>query len=207
MKPVQEYEQDIASIRSMMERSFKFISLSGLSGVMAGVYALGGSVAAYFVVRYPVTPWEPTEYSVQPTSIVIQLLSIAAVVLVLSISTGLWLSSRKAKKHGITLWTSASLKMVVNMLIPLVSGGLFILILIYNGHYGLAAPACLIFYGLALIQGSSNMVDEVRYLGYSEIILGLIASFYQGYGLIFWAIGFGVLHIFYGTIMHNKYDK
>lgn len=207
MKPVQEYEQDIASIRSMMERSFKFISLSGLSGVMAGVYALGGSAAAYFVVRYPVTPWEPRTYSAQPVNVVIQLLSIAAVVLVLSIGTGLWLSNKKAKKHGITLWTSASLKMVVNMLIPLVSGGLFILILLYNGHYGLAAPACLIFYGLALIQGSSNMVDEVRYLGYSEIILGLIASVYQGYGLIFWAIGFGVLHVVYGTIMHNKYDK
>jgi predicted lysophospholipase L1 biosynthesis ABC-type transport system permease subunit len=207
MKPVQEYEQDIASIRSMMERSFKFISLSGLSGVLAGVYALGGSVAAYVVARYPVLPWEYRTYSIQPLNTVLQLLSIAAVVLVLSIGTGLWLSNKKAKKHGLTLWTSASKRMVVNMLIPLVSGGLFILIMLYNGHYGLAAPACLIFYGLALIQGSSNMVDEVRYLGYSEIVLGLIASVYQGYGLLFWAIGFGVLHIVYGTIMHNKYDK
>ncbi len=207
MKPVQEYEQDIASIRSMMERSFKFISLSGLSGVLAGVYALGGSVAAYFVARYPVVPWKMRTYSIQPVNVIVQLLSIAAVVLVLSIGTGLWLSNKKAKKHGLSLWTSASRKMVINMLIPLVSGGLFILIMLYNGHYGLAAPACLIFYGLALIQGSSNMVDEVRYLGYSEIILGLIASVYQGYGLMFWAIGFGVLHIVYGTIMHNKYDK
>lgn len=207
MKPVQEYEQDIASIRSMMERSFKFISLSGLSGVMAGVYALAGSVTAYFIAQYPIAPWKMRTNSIQPTEVVMRLLVIAAVVLVLSISTGLWLSNKKAKKHGLTLWTSASKKMVINMLIPLVSGGLFILIMLYNGHYGLAAPACLIFYGLALIQGSSNMVDEVRYLGYSEIVLGLIASVYQGYGLLFWAIGFGVLHIIYGTIMHNKYDK
>ncbi len=214
MKPVQEYEQDIASIRSMMERSFKFISLSGLSGVLAGVYALAGAAFAYFSVRYPLIVWDyekytgPWErYSSQTMDIALKLLTIAIVVLVFSVGTGLWLSSRKAKKHGLTLWTSASKKMVVNMLIPLVSGGLFILIMLYNGHYGLAAPACLIFYGLALIQGSSNMVDEVRYLGYSEIVLGLIASIYQGYGLLFWAIGFGVLHIIYGTIMHNKYDK
>jgi hypothetical protein len=76
-----------------------------------------------------------------------------------------------------------------------------------TGHYGLAAPACLVFYGLALIHGSSNTVDEIRYLGYSEIILGLVATSFPGYGLIFWAIGFGLLHIFYGSIMYRKYEK
>src|SRR5687767_7004380 len=121
MKPVQEYEQDLASIRSMMERSFKFISLSGLSGVLAGVYALGGSVAAYFVARYPVLPCEMRTYSIQPLSVITQLLTIAAVVLILSIGTGLWLSSRKAKKHGLTLWTAASRRMFINMIIPLAS--------------------------------------------------------------------------------------
>jgi hypothetical protein len=71
----------------------------------------------------------------------------------------------------------------------------------------LAAPACLVFYGLALIQGSANTFDEIRYLGFSEIILGLISASVPGYGLVFWAIGFGVLHIIYGVIMYNKYDK
>ena len=94
----------------------------------------------------------------------------------------------------------------MNLAIPLVSGGIFILIMLYTGHFGLAAPASLIFYGLALINGSLNTYDEVRYLGVSEIILGLIAAF-PGYGLIFWALGFGVLHIIYGGIMYNKYDK
>jgi hypothetical protein len=89
----------------------------------------------------------------------------------------------------------------------MVTGGLFILIILYTGHFGLAAPTSLLFYGLALIQGSSNTFDEIRYLGYCEIILGLISALYPGYGLIFWAIGFGILHIVYGVIMHNKYDK
>jgi len=127
-------------------------------------------------------------------------------VLVASIVTGLWLSNKKAKKHGLKLWNSASRQLVVNMMVPLVSGGIFILIILYTGHFGLAAPACLVFYGLALIQGSTNTVDEVRYLGFSEIILGLISAMVPGYGLIFWAIGFGILHIIYGVIMYNKYD-
>jgi hypothetical protein len=97
--------------------------------------------------------------------------------------------------------------LATNVAIPLITGGVFILIMLYNGHFGLAAPASLIFYGLALIQGSSNTFDEIRYLGFCEIILGLISAFFPGYGLIFWALGFGVLHIVYGVIMYNKYDK
>ncbi|MBT1700273.1 hypothetical protein KK083_25525, partial [Fulvivirgaceae bacterium PWU4] len=59
----------------------------------------------------------------------------------------------------------------------------------------------------ALIQGGSNTYDEIRYLGYCEITLGLIAALFPGYGLLAWAMGFGVLHIVYGAIMYNKYDK
>lgn len=207
MKEIQEYEKDIASIRSMMERSGKFISLSGLSGVLAGIYALGGAFAAYMIVHYPISPLRFRIYSIQESGVLVTLLFIAAAVLVASIATGLWLSNRKARKHGIKLWNAASRQMVVNLAIPLVSGGIFILIMLYTGHFGLAAPACLLFYGIALIHGSVNTYDEIRYLGFSEILLGLVSAMLPGYGLIFWAIGFGVLHIIYGAIMYNKYDK
>jgi magnesium-transporting ATPase (P-type) len=205
MKEVHEYEKDLASIRSMMERSAKFISLSGLSGVLAGVYALIGAAAAYFVAQYPISPFDYRQYSISDTFF--QLLLIAALVLMASLTTGLLLSKRKAKKHGLKFWTSASQRLFLNLAIPLISGGIFILIMLFTGHFGLAAPASLIFYGLALIQASSNTFDEIRYLGFSEIILGLISAALPGYGLVFWALGFGVLHIVYGGIMYNKYDK
>jgi hypothetical protein len=207
MKQVHEYEKDIASIRTIMERSAKFLSLSGLSGMLAGIYALLGAVAAYFVVQYPVSPFNYRIYSAQEPDKLWKLILIALAVLAASLSTGLWLSGKKARQHGVKLWTVASRRLVYNMAIPLASGGIFILIILYTGHFGLAAPTSLIFYGLALIQGSSNTFDEVRYLGYSEIILGLVSALFPGYGLIFWAIGFGVLHIVYGAIMYNKYDK
>lgn len=205
MKDVHEYEKDLASIRSMMERSAKFISLSGLSGVLAGVYALIGAAAAYYVAHYPVSPLAFRQYSISDRFSTLVL--IAALVLAASLTTGLLLSKRKAKKHGLKFWTPSSQRLFLNLAIPLVTGGIFILIMLFTGHFGLAAPASLVFYGLALIQASSNTFDEIRYLGFSEIILGLIAAAIPGYGLIFWALGFGVLHIVYGGIMYNKYDK
>lgn len=207
MKEIKEYEKDLASIRNIMERHAKFISLSGLSGVLAGVYALIGAVAAYYIVHYPISPFNYRIYSAADPDKLWKLLLVAALVLVASLGTGLYLSNKKAKKHGLNLWSSASQRLLINMAIPLVTGGLFILIVLFNGHYGLAAPASLIFYGLALFQGSNNTYDEIRYLGFSEIVIGLTSAVYPGYGLIFWAIGFGILHIIYGTVMYNKYDK
>ena len=207
MKDIPEYEKDLASIRTMMERSAKFLSLSGLSGVLAGIYALIGASAAYYMVQYPASPFDYRIYSIREGSTILVLIFIAVVVLAASISTGLWLSNKKAKKSGLSLWTPTTRRLIINISIPLVTGGIFILVMLYTGHFGLAAPASLIFYGLALIQGSANTYDEIRYLGFSEIILGLISAIYPGYGLIFWALGFGVLHIVYGAIMYNKYDK
>lgn len=207
MKEVKEYEKDLASIRDIMERSAKFISLSGLSGLLAGLYALAGAVAAYFIVHYPMSPFRYRIYSARATDTLWKLILVAIIVLVASITTGLYLSNQKAKKHGVKFWSGASKRLFLNLSIPLVTGGLFIIIMLSTGHFGLAAPASLIFYGLALIHASSNTFDEIRYLGFSEIILGLICAIYPGFGLLFWALGFGVLHIFYGAIMYNKYDK
>jgi hypothetical protein len=207
MKEIQEYEKDIASIRTMMERSVKFISLSGISGVLAGIYALAGATAAYFIIHYPISPFRYRIYSVNNAEILWQLILVAMVVLVASIATGLILSNRKAKKYGVKLWTPITRQLLVNLAIPLCTGGIFILILLYTGHFGIAAPACLIFYGIALIHVSSSTYDEVRYLGFTEIILGLVSALLPGYGLLFWALGFGVMHIVYGALMHFRYDK
>jgi uncharacterized membrane protein (Fun14 family) len=191
----------------MMERSAKFISLSGLSGVLAGTYALIGSGIAYYLIQYPLPITAYGQESIQQPSVVLKLMLIGIAVLVASLVTGFWLSYRKARRHNTSVWNETSKRLVINLMIPLVTGGIFILILLYNNHYGVVAPACLIFYGLALIQASGNLYEEVRYLGYSEIALGLISAVLPGYGLLFWAIGFGALHIFYGTLMYRKYDR
>ena len=207
MKEIPEYEKDLASIRTMMERSVKFISLSGLSGILAGIYAIVGAAVAYRLVYYPQSPFAYRIETLQEVSTLNKLIITAVCVLVASLGTGLWLSHRKARKHDMNLWNTTTKTLLINLAIPLVTGGLFILILLQGGHYGIAAPACLIFYGLALINASANLYDEVRYLGYSEIALGLIAAYLSGFGLLFWTLGFGVFHIIYGAVMYYRYDK
>lgn len=206
MKEIHEYEKDLSSIRNLMERSVKVISLSGLSGVMAGLYALAGAVTAYFLIHYPVSPLRYRIYSVQPP-VIEKLLMVAALVLFASLLTGVLFSKRKAKRFGENLWNATSKRLMINLAIPLATGGIFILIILYNGHYGMAVPACLIFYGLALIQGSQQTFEEVRYLGFTEIVIGLVAALFPGFGLVFWALGFGVLHIIYGAVMYFRYDQ
>lgn len=207
MNKENNFEQDLASIRNMMERSNKFLSLSGLSGVLAGVYALLGSVGAYFLIYYPNSPFGFRFSYVNEQYTLIRLLLIAAAVLFLSLSTGLWFSLRKARKLGTSIWDNNGKRMLMNTSIPLVAGGLFMLILVYRGYFDTVAPACLLFYGMALLNASNYTLSDVRYLGICEIILGVLCALLPGYGLIFWALGFGGLHIVYGIIMHNKYDK
>lgn len=194
---------DISSIKSIMERSTRFISLSGLSGVMAGVYALIGAGLAYKLIYTGASG----EYSDYDESLTGKLFLIASAVLVLSIATGIWLTFRKAVKKGQRVWSQSSKSLMISGTLPLLTGGCFVLILFSQEHYGIIAAGCLIFYGLALVAASQYTYGDVKWLGICEIGLGLLATLLPGFGLYFWATGFGLLHILYGTIMHFKYDR
>lgn len=201
------YLNDLASIRNMMERSTRFISLSGISGVLAGIFALAGSVVAYLLIYYPNTPFGFRFAYVNEQETLIRLFLTAAGVLVAALAAGTILTIRKANRTGQKYWDKNARRLFVNMSIPLVAGGIFILVLVSRGYLAIVAPATLLFYGLALVNASSFTLSDVRYLGICEIVLGLLCAMLPGFGLIFWATGFGILHIVYGIIMHNKYDR
>ena len=206
-----EIQDELASIRSLMERSSKFISLSGLSGILAGVYSLIGSGVAYWLMlNNPVTVSNhitPMEAFTNVLALGINFLIIAIAVLVMSVITAFILSSQKAKKNGQSIWGKATQILLFNVAIPLVTGGLFIFILLDQGYLSFVVPAMLIFYGLSLVSASNFTFTLVKYLGFCEIAIGLIAACLPRYALLFWAIGFGVLHIVYGSLMYFKYDR
>ena len=206
MTEQKEHLQAISDIRSMMERSSRFISLSGLSGIFSGIFALCGAYAAY-VKLYSIDRSYRTLEGQDFTDVIIYLLTDAAIVLILSLAVGTLLTIRNSKKKGIKTWDKTAKRLLINLGIPLTTGGLFCLVLIYHGHIGLIAPATLLFYGLALINASNFTFNDIRYLGMCEILLGLAGTLYIGYGLLFWAIGFGVLHIVYGAVMYFKYER
>jgi len=202
----QKHQEDLAHIRSMMERSSRFISLSGLSGVFAGLSALIGGLYAYQLFRVNgMTCTDGASSYNENVYLVNQLIYTAAIVLVCALTFGIFFTLRKSKKYNLPIWTSATKKMLFNLAVPLLAGGIFCLALLHHEIYGFVAPSTLIFYGLALVNAEKYTFSDIKYLGFCELVLGFISLFYIGYGLVFWIIGFGILHILYGLIMFKKY--
>jgi uncharacterized membrane protein YidH (DUF202 family) len=206
MKKEQDYIQDIAEIRSMMERSSKFLSLSGWAGIMAGIYALLGAYIAYTFLNF-----HPDElfYSSlgSSSSSLPEVILLAITILILALGTAVFLSYKRAGRRNEKLWNPTAKLLLVNMMVPLVAGGILILFMISKGLIGLVAPFSLLFYGLALFNAGRYTYQEVKILGLTEIILGLIGSWLVEYGILFWALGFGVVHIIYGIHMNYKYKR
>jgi hypothetical protein len=208
MKKDTDYLQDIEEIRSLMEKSSKFISLSGWAGIFAGVFALLGSYIAFTYLDF-----NPQSLSLDPggnpfqQTQVFSVVQLALLVFLLAISFALFFTHRRAKRKDELLWTPTAKRLVMNMAVPLFTGGILILLFISKGFIGFVAPFSLLFYGLALFTISKFTFDEVKILGLIEILLGLISVYKVSLGLLFWAIGFGVVHIVYGIYVYFKYER
>lgn len=203
--------ETLQDIKRMMERSSRFISLSGLSGVSAGLCALAG---AYIAHRWILDYYDVNGYVSQhgymrdgASSLLWKLVALAVGVLIAALITSTLFTWRKARKSELPIWDHASKKLAINMAIPLAAGGFFVLGLIHYSDWNYVAPACLIFYGLALVNASKYTLTDIRYLGMLEIALGCVSMYYPHEGLYFWAAGFGVLHVIYGLIMWWKYER
>lgn len=205
MSEPEDHLQTLTDIRSLMERSAKFLSLSGLSGVSAGLIALLGAGLAYF--HPTINRGDYSQAGAYRQAQMDFLLTDAFLVLFFALATGTFFTVRKARRHGMTIWNQTSRRLLWALAIPLMTGGVFCAGLIYHDLFWLAFPATLLFYGLALLNGSRYTVRDVEYLGVSEIMLGLVSLFFTGYALETWAIGFGVLNIVYGVVMWFKYER
>lgn len=201
----QKHQEDLSHIRSMMERSSRFISLSGLSGVFAGLSALIGGLYVYQLCKANGLDYIDGEHKLYSVDLVYELVFIALVILFFALAFGIFFTIRKSRKHNLPIWTTATKKMLVNLAIPLLVGGIFCLALLFHQIYVLIAPATLLFYGLALINAEKYTFSDIKYLGFCELALGCVSLFFLGYGLVFWIIGFGILHILYGLIVFKKY--
>ncbi len=201
----EQHLENLKEIRSIMEKSTRFLSLSGLSGVMAGVFALLGASAAYFRMRNFGRNFFNGSDSV--SEVQNDLLLIAGAVLVFAVSSSYFFTARKAKKAGEKIWNKTSKNILLNLSIPLLTGGFVALVMLQNNLFVWIAPFTLIFYGLGCINASHKTVRDIFYLGATCLTLGLVNTLFLGYGIVFWALGFGVAHILYGTLMYFKYDR
>lgn len=191
----------VKEIRVMMEKSSRFLSFSGTSAILIGLYALGGA----FVVRRIISTVKdiPSGYSA-PCWVIItpDIILVALIVFVLSLSTILFFSVRKARRMEYSFLNGPAYRTFLNFFLPLTVGGIFSVALLMNGNVGLIVPSMLLFYGLSLINASKYTYGSIFWLGCGELLLGLICAFFPEKGLLLWSIGFGILHIIYGIYFY-----
>ncbi len=212
----------IREIRDIMARSSRFLSLSGLSGIWAGSMALLGAAAAFWAsaarlftsatlhpleyegVRAPVSALPKLPYGLS----LLEFLWLDAIaVFIFALIGAFYFTFRRTRSTGGNIWDATARRLTINLCIPLVAGGIFCLSMIHHHTLILVAPGTLLFYGLAVLNASKYTVNDIRYLGIAEIVLGLLSSFFTRYGIEFWALGFGVCHILYGLILYFKYER
>lgn len=208
-----EHLNDLHDIKLMMERSSRFISLSGYSGIAAGICALVGAFFAHNALKNNYYSISTSNQDDNYFPFLLRqlwhdpLFHIALLTFIAAFISAFVFTYLRSRKNNTPVWSATSRRLMLNVCIPLATGGIYLLKLVEHGTYGLVAPGCLIFYGLALINGSKYTLGEIKYLGYTEIVLGIISCWFVGWGLYFWALGFGVMHIVYGAVMWNKYEK
>jgi hypothetical protein len=207
--------ETLQDIKRMMERSSRFISLSGWSGISAGVCALAGAWAAHSRIAEYLrinrggslnrNPWVYEGY--RTAALMQDLIVIAAITFITAFVSAFLFTWARSRKNGTPLWDRTVQRLAWNTILPMVIGGLVLVRAMQWGYFELVAPGCLIFYGLALVNASKYTLGEIRYLGYGQLILGIINLWAVGGGLYFWAAGFGLLHILYGAVMWWKYER
>ncbi len=198
METETDYSGDIKTIKRIMEESSRFLSLSGLSGIFAGFLAfLGGFVVHFLLLRKNFN---------DSSALKREILAVALIVLVLALTGSFYFSIRKARHKGQKVWTPVSRRLLLNLVIPLATGGFFIAILYIESQYQLIVPAMLIFYGLSLVSAGKFTYSEIFYLGMAELLTGFLAAIFQNFFIPFWIFGFGFLHLVYGLIMYRKYQ-
>ena len=210
MKNKNKHLEDLTEIRSIMERASRFISLSGLSGIIIGSAAIIGSLVTYWYVYIYLQETDKNIFfdTLSRSTESILLISMNTfIIFIIAISSSIFFTTKMSKKKGLPIWDNTAKKMIENLSIPLITGGFFILILLFRNEIKYIVSLMLLFYGLALLHASKYTLSDIKYLGYIQILLGLLSAIWYPYGLLFWAIGFGVMHIIYGLLMYNKYER
>lgn len=206
---------DIKDIKNMMNKATKFSSLSGFSIIAAGFLAIIGGFLIYSDLEFFLHEGKLMGYSNLIESEagsedfqrkIKLLLFVGAIIFSCSVLIFYVAGLKKSKRQQMVFWNPSMVRALKSLFVPVIAGGIFSILLIGHGFVGMVAPATLIFYGLGLINSSKYTYGEIEVLGYIELILGLIASFFMGFGLLFWVIGFGFCHVFFGVIFYLRHD-
>ena len=200
-------EEELAEIKSMMERSTRFLSLSGLSGILAGIYSLAAAGLAWYWIYFPSSSWGAGTESLSFRNLLNRLLFLGLATLIAAVSSAYFLSKKKGTAAPQPFWSPASKRFLVALFLPVALGGFFCFALLHESAFELIPAAMLLFYGIGLVQSAQFTLGEIKNLGFTQLVLGLVAAFFPDFGLLCWAMGFGVFHLIYGALMYYRHER
>jgi hypothetical protein len=200
-------EEELAAIKSMMERSTRFLSLSGLSGILAGIYALAASGIAWYWIYFPNSSWSDGTESLSFRDLLNRMLMLTLGTLIAAVGSAYFLSKKNGAGNAQPFWSPASKRFLQSLFLPVALGGFFCFALLHERAFILMPAAMLLFYGIGLIQSAQFTLGEIKNLGFTQLVLGLIAAFFPDFGLLCWALGFGLFHVIYGTLMYIRHER
>lgn len=189
--------ESVFEIKELMEKSSKFISISGIAAILAGIYALVGAYIATQVI---------TQDMCLPATLESMAIIALSVLAAAAVTAGI-LSYCKSKKTGQKFFSRLTYRALWNFSLPMLAGGVVCASILMRGYYDIMASVMLLFYGLALVNTSQITYSSVARLGYAFIYLGAVDSFWAGHSLLFWTIGFGGFHILYGILFYLRYER
>ncbi len=200
-------EEELAAIKSMMERSTRFLSLSGFSGILAGIYALAASGIAWYWIYFPNSSWSDGTESLSFRDLLNRMLLLGLGTVIAAVGSAYFLSKKKGAGNAQPFWSPASKRFLQSLFLPVTLGGFFCFGLLHESAFELIPAAMLLFYGMGLVQSAQFTLGEIKNLGFTQLVLGLIAAFFPDFGLLCWALGFGLFHVIYGTLMYFRHER
>ena len=174
-------------IRQTLERAGSFTAVPGKGGVLMGVVAI---VAARLAARQPgaggwLTIW------------------IAAALAAMAI--GVVGAALKSRRFQIPLFSGPGRKFIAGFAPALLAGAVLTLVFSRAGISGFLPGVWLLLYGAAVVSGGSASVRVVPVMGACFMFVGTVALLLPGWNDVLLPVGFGGLHLIFGTVIAVKY--
>jgi hypothetical protein len=180
--------EDLRFIRQTMERGAAFTAVPGWGGVGMGISAV--VAAAIAAGQATVEGW-----------FLVWTLEAA-----FAVAIGAVAIHRKASRADLPVLSGAGRKFLLSFLPPALAGAVLTVALWQAGASSLLPGAWLVLYGAAVVTGGTFSVKIVPVMGVCFMVLGVVALLATpAAGDLFMAVGFGGLHVIFGTIIARRH--
>jgi hypothetical protein len=197
--PLEEARENLRVIRQTMERSTKYSTLSGLSGVLIGLAAIAGVLATNWL-----TGDAPPGASVyrHPSALALVWVS----VLVMAVAIDFACNKRRAARVGKHVVSPLGAHIVLAALPAFLAGGVLTLFFYQHALLYYVWGVWMLSYGLAISAVGLFSVKPVLALGAAFVLAGAVTLLLPlPYHLYMMALTFGGFHIGYGVVMARKH--